>query len=80
MCASRMATTYEPVGRDAADANAKYQTIAKKLKAKTQSMNAGLVVIDPEKEKKKRLRLEDAFDDYIQDAFGAVLKPPNRPS
>jgi integrase len=63
-------TTYKPVGRSAVDANAKCKTIAKKLSAKTQSQNAGLVVIDPEKERKKKVRLEDAFDDYIQDAFG----------
>jgi len=59
-------TTYEPVGKNAVDAEAKRVKIAAKFKSKAASEALGLVVIDPTKEKKKRLRLEDTFDDYIE--------------
>ena len=59
-------TAYEPAGRNGSDAEAKRLQIAAKLKSTAESEALGLVVIDPTKEKKKRLRLEDTFDDYIE--------------
>jgi hypothetical protein len=42
--------------------------ISARLDAKKTAEAVGLVVIVPEKEQKKRVRLTDAFDDYINDA------------
>lgn len=61
-------TTYQPAGRNGADALAQLRRIAARLNAKKSSQSLGLVVIDPEEEQKKRTRLEDSFDDYIDDA------------
>ena len=58
--------TYEPAGRNGSDAEAKRLRIAAKFKSKAESEALGLVVIDPTKEKKKKLRLDDTFDDYIE--------------
>jgi integrase len=61
-------TTYQPAGRHAADAVAQFRRVAAKLEAKTTSEAVGLTVTDPEKEVRKRFRLEDTFEDYIDDA------------
>lgn len=60
-------TGYEAAGRNGADALAMLTRIAARLEAKKTSEAVGLVVIDPEKEHKKCIRLTDAFDDYIND-------------
>jgi integrase len=59
-------TTYEPAGKNGADAEAKRLNAENRFKSKAESESLGFVVIDPTKEKKKRLRLEDTFDDYIE--------------
>jgi integrase len=65
-------TSYKPAGRNATDAEGKRLQIAAKFEARAQSESVGLIVIDPVEAAepgKKRLRLEDSFDDYIEDAF-----------
>jgi integrase len=62
-------TTYKPAGKNSANAEAQRIKIASKLDARTQSETVGLVVIDPTEARVKRLRLDDKFDDYIEDAF-----------
>ena len=62
-------TTYKPAGKKAADAEAQRLQIAAKLQARIQSEAAGLQVVDPAEESRSRLRLADAFDDYIEDAL-----------
>jgi hypothetical protein len=48
-------TTYQPAGRNAADAVATFRRVAAKLEAKTASEAVGLTVTDPETEAHKRL-------------------------
>jgi len=62
------ASTCQPAGRDGADALAKLCRIAVRLEAIKTSESPGVVVIDPEKQEKRRVRLEDSFDDCIIDA------------
>ncbi|HUZ93612.1 MAG TPA: site-specific integrase [Edaphobacter sp.] len=62
-------TTYKPAGKIAADAEALRVQIAGKLQARSDSEAAGLIVIDPDEAKKKRVRLADSFNDYVEDAF-----------
>jgi integrase len=62
-------TTCKPAGKKAADAEAKRLQIAVKLQARMQTKAAGLLVVDPAEEARGRLRLADAFDDYIEDAL-----------
>lgn len=61
------ATRYEAAGRNGADALATLTRISARLNAKRTTEALGFVVIDPEGEQKKRLRLKDTFDDYIRD-------------
>lgn len=65
-------TTCEPAGRNATDAEALRLRIMAKFLARAQCEAAGLVVIDPAAEGKKRPRLADTFEDYIEDAFSAA--------
>jgi len=62
-------TTYKPAGKIAADAEALRVKIAGKLQARSDSEAVGLIVIDPDEAKKKRVRLADSFNDYVEDAF-----------
>lgn len=62
-------TTYKPAGRKAVDAEAQRLQIAAKLQARMQSEAAGFVVVDPTEGARNRVRLADAFDDYIEDAL-----------
>lgn len=61
-------TTYKPAGKNAADAETLRVQIAGKFEARANSEAVGLIVIDPAEAEKKRVRLADAFDDYIEDA------------
>ncbi len=61
-------TKYESAGKNAAAAEAKRLQIEARFKARAISEAAGLVVVDPSSREKKRLRLDDTFDDYIEDA------------
>ena len=61
-------TSYQPAGRNGADALAKLRLIAARLDAKRNSESLGLIVLDPDKEQKKRVKIEDVFDEYIDDA------------
>jgi hypothetical protein len=61
-------TTYKPAGKKAADAEALRVQIAGRPQARSDSEAVGLVVIDPDEAKKKRVRLADSFNDYIEDA------------
>jgi integrase len=62
-------TTYKPAGRNGADAEALRLRIMARFAARAQCEAAGLLVIDPAEEEKKRPRLKDTFDDYIEDAL-----------
>jgi integrase len=62
-------TTYKPAGRNAADAEALRVQIAGKSQARSDSEAVGLIVIDPDENKKRRVRLADSFNDYVEDAF-----------
>jgi len=64
-------TTYKPAGKNGADAEAQRVQAAAKFHAKTQAEAVGLEVIDPaiEEKRKKKPRLADTFDDYIEYEF-----------
>ncbi|HEX3893974.1 MAG TPA: site-specific integrase [Terracidiphilus sp.] len=62
-------TTYKPAGKIAADAEALRIKIAGKNQARSNSEAVGLIVIDPDEVKKKRVRLADSFKDYVEDAY-----------
>ena len=62
------ATRYEAAGSNGVEALARLTRVLARLKAQRASEALGLVVMDPEKQQKKRVRLRDSFDDYIQDA------------
>lgn len=62
-------TTYKPAGKNAANAEALRIQIAGKLQARSDSEAVGLIVTDPDETRKKRMRLADAFSDYVEDAF-----------
>ena len=57
-------TTYKPAGKKRSRCRSQALQIAAKLDARAQSEAAGLIVIDPAQQEKKRLRLDNAFDDY----------------
>ena len=62
-------TSYKPAGRNAADAEGKRLQIAAKFEARSKADAAKLIVVDPAEQAKKRLRLEDSFDDYVEGAL-----------
>lgn len=64
-------TTYKPAGKIGADAEAQRVQAAAMFQAQKQAEAVGLEVIDPavEGKKKKKPRLADAFDDYIEYEF-----------
>ena len=62
-------TTYKPAGKIAADAEALRIKVAGKNQARSNSEAVGLIVIDPDEAKNKRVRLADSFKDYVEDAY-----------
>jgi integrase len=58
---------YKPVGGDGRKALSQFREIATKVRAGGIATDAGLVVADPTEATAAKVKLEDAFDDYIAD-------------